>query len=125
MNSNRVITVTLVLAGIYYAAVGILLWAVPGFFYAHVGRIGAYNAHYERDLGSFVLPLGIALIAAAPAPAKHRLLLAAAGVASLLHAFSHLAEGVRSAADALTLLFFFIVAAALGACWWFSREVLE
>ena len=49
-----------VIAGcaVYYTLVGALLYSAPAFFFARVGHIGAYNAHYERDAGSFIFPYG-------------------------------------------------------------------
>ncbi|HEY1655867.1 MAG TPA: hypothetical protein VGF86_12220 [Candidatus Tumulicola sp.] len=100
-------------AGAYYAIVGALLWEFPAFFYAHVGHIGAYNAHYERDLGSFLLPIGVGLFYVSPAPEKHRTVMAIVAVASVLHALSHLVEGVHSGLEGFELAFFSAVALAL------------
>src|SRR5215469_18934220 len=88
------------------AVVGVLTWLTPAFFFAHVGPIGAYNPHYERDLGSFVLPLGIALIIASRSLKQHRMLLIVATVASALHLVGHALEGVHTPVEALAMVFF-------------------
>jgi hypothetical protein len=111
--SRRVAVAITASAGAYYAIVGALLWVFPAFFYAHVGHIGAYNAHYERDLGSFLLPIGVGLLYVSPAPEKRRAFVAIVAVASVLHALSHLVEGVHSGTEGLELAFFFAVALAL------------
>jgi hypothetical protein len=61
---------------------GALLFAAPRFFYTYVAPIGDYSAHYARDLGSFLLPLGGFLIVAAWRTSSSRPLLGFAAVAS-------------------------------------------
>jgi hypothetical protein len=87
---ERVTRALVALSALYYSVVGVLLFAMPRFFYLHVGTIGAYNPHYERDAASFIFPLGIALFFATAHPVRYRPVLAIAAAASALHTVSHL-----------------------------------
>lgn len=103
----------LVVSGLYYTICGVLLWLAPAFFFTYIGNIGAYNAHYERDCGSFLLPLGVGLLCVSRSAQKHRLFIATAAAGSLLHTFSHLLEGINSVRDVVELIFLFAVAGFL------------
>jgi hypothetical protein len=103
----------ILLPAAYYCAAGALLFAVPRFFYTHIATIGDFNAHYARDIGSFLLPLGGFLVVAAWRPSRSRPLLTFAAVASGLHAVSHLIEGVGSWKALVALAFFVLVTVLL------------
>jgi hypothetical protein len=99
--------------GAYYLLVGLALFFAPAFFYAHVAQIGTFNGHYMRDLGSFLIPLGVALIWAASDPRHNVSVLAFAAVASAFHVASHIMDGVVSLTAELTIVFFGVVAIGL------------
>lgn len=103
----------LLACGAYYTVIGVMLFAMPRFFYEHAGHIGAFNEHYSRDVGSFTLPLGLALFWLARRPFKHRLFASYAVVASAFHAVSHFMDGVNSQRSAYALAFFIGVTAML------------
>jgi hypothetical protein len=49
-----------------------------------------FNAHFVRDVSSFYLAAGIALLVAAREPARHRLMLVLVALQSGFHALNHL-----------------------------------
>jgi hypothetical protein len=104
-----------VIAGcaVYYTLVGALLYSAPAFFFARVGHIGAYNAHYERDAGSFIFPYGLLLFFVARDPAKYSAIAAIAGLASALHAGSHFMNGAATPVEVIELVFFVAIAIVL------------
>jgi hypothetical protein len=79
----------LVAGGLLYLITGLTQVFTPDWFYQNIGTFPPYNRHYIGDLGSFMLPLGIALLWAAREPARHRSLIAFAVAGSLLHAVNH------------------------------------
>jgi hypothetical protein len=110
---HGVMRVAILFCAVYYTVVGALLFFAPGFFYQHIGHIGLFNPHYERDAGSFILPIGIGLFFAVRDPLASWRMTTLAAVASTLHAISHTLERVHSTAEAIELAFFWIVAIVL------------
>jgi hypothetical protein len=82
--------IVVAISGVSYSLTGLALLGVPGWFFANIGHFAPFNRHYEGDLGAFLLPLGLGLLAAARAPARHSALLAVATAGSLIHAANHL-----------------------------------
>jgi hypothetical protein len=111
--TKRLIAAGIFFCAAYYTIVGALLYLAPSYFFQNIGPIGAFNPHYERDAGSFILPLGLALFFAVRDPYAFWPITTLAGVASLLHFGSHAIDGVRSFSQAATLAFFFAVAVIL------------
>lgn len=101
---KRLIAFGVGLCGVYYTLVGVLLYSVPGYFFDRVGHIGAFNPHYERDAGSFILPIGLALFFAARDPYRYWAIAAVAGLASALHLGSHIMIGAPSQTASLIFL---------------------
>jgi|SRR5687768_11086915 len=91
---NGWVRVILGAAGSGYMLIGLALILSPQWFFDNVGPFAPFNRHYEGDLGTFLLPLGVGLLAAARAPWRHQLFLAVAAAASLLHAGNHIYEAV-------------------------------
>jgi len=74
MNSSaywRFTQIVVGLAGAAYLLIGIALLFAPGWFFSAIGNFQPFNRHYEGDLGSFLLPLGIGLLVAARDPARY------------------------------------------------------
>ena len=88
----------LLVAGLSYVGTGIALLLAPRWFFENVGNFPPFNRHYAGDLGTFLLPLGLALLVAARNPSRHLLLIGMAAGASLLHAFNHLYDAVAGQA---------------------------
>lgn len=91
---NKLLSGGVALAGFFYTFVGVALLAAPVWFFENIGRFPPFNRHYMGDLGSFTLPIGIALLVAAREPLKHRLLIAVVVAANLLHAANHLYDAL-------------------------------
>jgi hypothetical protein len=79
-----------VAGGLLYTLTGLALLFAPDWFYTNVGDYPPFNRHYQGDLGSFLLPLGIALLWAARRPAQHRSLIAFTAAGSVLHGLNHI-----------------------------------
>jgi len=90
------------LGAAYYLIVGSWLFFIPRSFFITVFPEGPYNAHYVGDLGSFVLPLGLALAVAMCDPRKYWPFIAVAVSASTLHVVNHLRDGLSTSALVLT-----------------------
>lgn len=82
------------LSSVLFVLTGGLLLFAPRWFFQNIGDFPPYNRHYMGDLGSFLLPLGLALLFAVRNPARHRLLIAAVAVGSALHVVNHLLDGI-------------------------------
>jgi len=82
------------IAGAVQLLSGAALLFAPRWFYATIGTFPPFNRHYEGDLGSFLLPLGIGLLVAARDPFKHLLLIRIAVIANLLHTLNHMYDAV-------------------------------
>jgi hypothetical protein len=83
-------------AGAAHILIGIATLLAPMWFFQNIGAFAPFNRHYEGDLGAFQLGIGVGLLLAARAPARHRLLLGAAAVGNLVHAFNHTYDAVIS-----------------------------
>lgn len=81
-------------SGVLFTLTGLALLLAPRWFYDNIGTFPPFNRHYEGDLGSFLLPIGLALLYAARAPQKHRAIIAIAAGGSVLHVINHLFDGV-------------------------------
>ncbi len=87
---HKIIQLIVVLGGLAYALAGAALLLAPAWFFQYIGHFPPYNQHYEGDLGSFLLALGVGLLFAASDPARHRLIVRIAALGSLLHAGNHI-----------------------------------
>jgi hypothetical protein len=61
-----------------YLASGMALMLAPDWFLSNVGNFPPFNRHYEGDLGTFLLPLGVGFIYAARNPVRNAVLLGVA-----------------------------------------------
>ncbi len=88
------ITVLLYWFGATYALNGIAMLFAPSLWFfvlvPGVPETGPFNAHLVADGGTFYIPIGIALIAAARDARRHLAAIAIAAGATLLHAGLHL-----------------------------------
>ena len=80
---------TVVVMGISFTLTGLALLFAPQFFFDNIGTFPPFNRHYMGDLGTYSLPLGLALLWAARNPMQHRLLILAAVGINLMHAGNH------------------------------------
>ena len=88
------ITVLLYWFGATYALTGLAMLFAPSLWFfvlvPGVPETGAFNAHLVADGGTFYIPIGIALIAAARNAKRHLAAVAIAAGATLLHAGLHI-----------------------------------
>ncbi len=80
----------LLIVGLSDALAGLALLVAPRWFFDTIGNIPPYSRHFMGDTGSFLLPVGVALILAARDPRRFRLLVWLGAGASLLHFLNHL-----------------------------------
>ena len=111
MSGLRFARAVLLLNGVVYLATGLALLLAPEWFYANVGTFAPYNRHYEGDVGSFLLPLGVCLLIAARRPAAHVGLLGLAAAGGTIHALNHLADTLQSGAGVAQTVELFVLAA--------------
>lgn len=88
-----VIRAALVIIGVTHLLVTGLTFAAPGWFFTYIAPFHPFNGHFLADIGAFNAPLGVGLLVAARAPARHRLLIGLAALGNLLHAASHVRDG--------------------------------
>ncbi len=89
---KMLVRAVLVTGGIFYTLTGVALFFAPQWFYDHIGPFPPFNRHYEGDLGTILVPMGIAMVIAARNPAQHRLLFGFVVVGSVIHAVNHLLD---------------------------------
>jgi len=79
----------LLVVGFSYVLSGVAMLAQPMWFFDHIGTFPPFNRHYVGDLGSFILPIGLALMwSARDARYARGAVLVALG-ASTLHLLNH------------------------------------
>lgn len=126
MGYKRIVQVIVGLAGVLYYLTGIALLFAPGWFFLHIGRFPPFNQHYEGDLGSFLLALGIGLLVAAFNPVKHIWVIRIAAIGSLLHVGNHVYDALIGSATVSEWLGeivpLFVLALALMVISWGYRE---
>jgi uncharacterized membrane protein len=121
--TTRVTVVTAGLAGLGVSeiAIGIAQGAAPHAFYTAIGPFGPYNAHYARDVATFELAIGIALLTAIARPSWRVPVLAVAALQFALHSLNHLLD-VGNAHPAWTGYFdFATLSLATVALAWLTR----
>jgi hypothetical protein len=82
------------LAGVAYLLIGIALLFAPAWFFYAIGNFQPFNRHYEGDLGSFLLPLGIGLLVAVRDPARYIWVIRVAALGSLIHVGNHIYDAL-------------------------------
>ncbi len=82
------------LAGVAYLLIGMALLFAPAWFFSAIGNFQPFNRHYEGDLGSFLLPLGIGLLVAVRDPARNIWVIRVAALGSLLHVGNHIYDAL-------------------------------
>jgi hypothetical protein len=99
-------TISLAAFGLTEIAIGVAQGVAPHAFYTAIGPFGAYNAHYARDVATFELAIGIALLLAIARPSWRVPVLAVAALQFGLHSLNHLLD-IRGAHPAWTGYFDF------------------
>jgi|GEM_PF-1143025 len=94
MRMKRYIQVATFGAGLIHLLIAVMLFAAPHWFFENVGRFPPFNQHYMGDLAAFILPLAIGLLVAARDPIRHRMVIAIAAAANVIHTFNHAYDAV-------------------------------
>lgn len=89
---ERFVPVGLALLGAVQLLTGVVMLVDPGFFYREIASYPPPNDHFTRDLGTFTVALGLALLWSARAPSWRLPLLAFALVQFALHTVNHLVD---------------------------------
>src|SRR4051794_19172348 len=58
--SEGILRLFFALTSVLHLGLGIWLFASPHSFFTTIGAFGPYNRHYERDVATFYLALGVA-----------------------------------------------------------------
>lgn len=95
----RLAQIIVAVAGVFNILVALALLFAPVWFFQHIGTFGPFNRHYEGDLGSFLLALGLGLLFAARSPSRYGLVVWVAAVGSLLHACNHAYDALIAGAS--------------------------
>lgn len=95
------VTVTLIVFGLYAVGLGLFMLFFPGAFFDTIGTFGTRNDHYIFDNASFELPLGLMMLAAVRWPSWRVTALAFASVHWGLHALSHIIDPHHAAGESI------------------------
>ncbi len=97
--SERFVPVGLLILGVIQVATGAVMLLDAGFFYAEIASFAPENAHFIRDIGTFTLAFGLALLWSVRAPSWRLPLLAFGLVQYALHTVNHLVDIDATATD--------------------------
>ena len=78
--------------GALHLAAGAFMFLAPRGFYDQVGTFPPFNAHYLRDLATWYVAFGVALLLAARRPAWQAPLLALVVLQYALHVVNHVID---------------------------------
>ena len=90
--AGTTVTAGLAAFGLTELAIGLTQGLAPRAFYTAIGPFGPYNAHYARDVATFELAIGIALLLAISRPCWRVPVLAVAALQFALHSVNHLID---------------------------------
>src|SRR4029078_11789242 len=85
----KLVTVTLIVFGLYGVGLGLFMLFFPGAFLATIGPLGTRNDHYIFDNATFEIPQGLLLLAAVRRVSWRGPALAFAPVARRFHTCTH------------------------------------
>lgn len=95
------VTVTLVVFGVYALGIGLFMVFLPGTFFDTLGTFGTRNDHYIFDTATFEIPQGLLLLAAVSRVSWRVPALAFATLHWALHAISHIIDPHHGAGDVI------------------------
>lgn len=112
MAADRIVTLVLVLGGLFFLGPG--GWALldPESFYRELAPFEPYNRHFVHDIGAFQIGIGVALLLAAWWSDAKLIVLAGAAAAAVVHLASHIMDSDHGGNDT-DIPVFAIVAAVL------------
>jgi hypothetical protein len=95
----KLVTVTLIVFGVYAVSLGLFMLFFPGAFFDTIGTFGTRNDHYIFDNATFEIPQGLLLLAAVRRVSWRVPALAFATVHWALHSVSHIVDPHHGAGD--------------------------
>src|SRR6476620_8337119 len=95
----KLVTVTLIVFGLYAVGLGLFMLFFPGAFFDTIGTFGTRNDHYIFDNATFEIPQGLLLLAAVRRVSWRVPALAFATVHWALHSISHIVDPHHGAGD--------------------------
>ena len=97
----KIVTVTLIVFGVYALGLGLFMMFFPGTFFDTLGTFGVRNDHYIFDNATFEIPQGLMLLAAVRRLSWRVPALAFATLHWALHAISHIVDPHHGAGDVI------------------------
>src|SRR6476659_387062 len=95
----KLVTVTLIVFGVYALGLGLFMMFFPGAFFDTLGTFGVRNDHYIFDNATFEVPQGLLLLAAVRRVSWRVPALALATLHWALHSVSHIIDPHHGAGD--------------------------
>jgi hypothetical protein len=92
VGTRDVVSLGLVVFGLYLVGIALFAALAPGTFFEEVGRFGPRNDHYIHDVAAFQGSVGVMLLLAVRRPAWWVPALTVALLQFALHAISHLVD---------------------------------
>jgi hypothetical protein len=89
---ERAVRVGIALLGAASLATGIWMVLSPSTFFDALGPFGEQNSHYLRDMATWQIAFGAALLVAAGRPSWRRPLIAVGAGQALLHTLNHILD---------------------------------
>ena len=112
MTANRIVTVVLVLGGLFFLGPGVWALLDPDSFYRELAPFEPYNRHFVHDIGAFQIGIGVALVLAAWWSDAKLIVLTGAASGAAAHLVSHIVDSDHGGNDT-DIPVFAIVAAVL------------
>ncbi|HVM18519.1 MAG TPA: hypothetical protein VM307_01015 [Egibacteraceae bacterium] len=92
---DKTVTIPVWLGIAFFVVFGLWAFAHPPSFYELVATFPPYNAHFLRDVGAFMLGLGMCLAAALRWSDAMLVALAGTATAAVAHLASHVIDGAH------------------------------
>ena len=122
---DGVVRTVLVVYGLAQVGLVALMVAAPGTFFEEIGPYGERNDHYIRDVATFQIPLGVALLAAVRQRTWRAPLLAFATLQWTLHSLNHLVDIGAAATVWIGVVDFVLLAAGAAVLGWLLWRALR
>jgi hypothetical protein len=89
---ERAVRAGIGMLGAISLAIGLYMAISPSGFFRAIGPFGALNDHYVRDMSTWQIGFGAAMLLAVGRPSWRRPLIAVGGIQAVLHALNHLID---------------------------------
>ncbi len=106
-------------------ALGVFMALAPSAFFEAIGPFGARNGHYIRDMATWQIAFGGALLLAAGRPAWRRPLIAVGAGQALLHTLNHILDAGDADPSWVGVFDIVTLAAMLGLFAWLWSATAE